>query len=180
MKRCFLFWLTLLFSTGVWAVTYTVNISSSDNDLGYVTVDISEPGDVDEETYYDTDGTGEVEFEVAKNRTLTLNVYVNDDALYYFAGWSDGKTETTRTLKVTKDLSLTANFEAYPTYTICVEANIDGAGTVDVDGELCESNLLEGDKVWLNAEAEEGYVFLRWEDDGTGYDQTYRQVTVTN
>ncbi|MBR6550562.1 MAG: hypothetical protein IKT71_05100 [Paludibacteraceae bacterium] len=66
--------------------TYTIAAHAADNAMGYVTGG---------GTYY----AGE---------TVTLKAVAN--STYYFVNWSDGVTDATRTITVTGDLTLTANF----------------------------------------------------------------------
>ena len=89
------------------------------------------------------------------------------DAGYHFAGWSDGDKNAERTIKVTKELNLTANFEI-DTYTLSVKATngtIEGNGTFTV-----------GTEVTLTAKPADGYHFVKWSDGNTSNPRT---VTIT-
>ena len=173
MRKTLLMLLAIMLSISGWSVNYTVSISTSDSEAGYVAVDISGDGDVNDETYHDTDENGNyTEFEVAKNRQITLTPVLNDDVLYYFAGWSDGKTDYPRTIKVTKDWDLTAVFEAYPTYVITAVADpleavnyvyTDANNYIDGGSDWVE--VMEGETVTLSFdEITAGYQFVGWYD----------------
>ena len=88
---------------------------------------------------------------------------------YHFTQWSDGVTESTRKVKVTSDLSFTAEF-AINTYTVSVDSvangKISGAGTYEY-----------GAVATLKATANEGYHFVMWSDSLTS---ATRKVTVTS
>ena len=89
------------------------------------------------------------------------------DAGYHFAGWSDGDKNAERTIKVTKELNLTANFEI-DTYTLSVKATngtIEGNGTFTV-----------GTEVTLTAKPADGYHFVKCSDGNTS---NPRIVTIT-
>ena len=88
---------------------------------------------------------------------------------YHFTQWSDGVTESTRKVKVTSDLSFTAEF-AINTYTVSVDSaangKISGAGTYEY-----------GAVATLKATANEGYHFVMWSDSLTS---ATRKVTVAS
>ncbi len=97
-----------------------------------------------------------------------------DPTGYHFVGWTqDGvpysSNNTCLVSNVTQDVTLTANFEAFPMYTIELTADPVNAGaltkTPDQDG------YLEGTKVTLNAVAAEGFSFRGWVDNATTMSQ---------
>ena len=75
---------------------------------------------------------------------------------YKFTGWSDDSTENPYTVTVTENISLVANFEEIPTYTVNVSVN--GNGSV----EKSAGSVLEGNTVTLTATPAEGYKFTGW------------------
>ena len=76
---------------------------------------------------------------------------------YHFVEWSDGNTDNPRTITVTEDLSLTAEF-AINTYEVVVTWNTD-YGTV-----TGASTYNHGETVTLSATANKGYEFVQWSD----------------
>ena len=73
--------------------------------------------------------------------------------------WSDGNTENPRTIVVTEDLNLIAEF-AINQYEVTVTA--DGNGTVTGSGTYDY-----GTEVMIEALANEGYHFVKWSDGNT-------------
>jgi hypothetical protein len=96
---------------------------------------------------------------------------------YIFVGWSNGVTETPYTFAVLEDVELTAIFLApgEETYTITVNSNATTMGTATVNGGAT-ATVMSGETVTLTATANEGYHFVRWDDNST---ETVRTITVT-
>ncbi len=129
--------------------TYAVTISAGEN--GTVAAKL--------------DGKDFVNGNVEHGEEITLKATAN--ANYHFAGWSDGNNDAERTISVTKDLNLTANF-AKDTYTLSIKATngtIKGNGTFEI-----------GESVTITAEPAFGYKFVRWSDGNTDNPRT---VTIT-
>jgi len=129
--------------------TYAVAISAGEN--GTVTAKLDNKDFVN--------GTVEHGDEITLKATANAN--------YHFAGWSDGNNDAERTISVTKDLNLTANF-AKDTYTLSIKATngtIKGNGTFEI-----------GESVTITAEPAFGYKFVRWSDGNTDNPRT---VTIT-
>ena len=84
---------------------------------------------------------------------------------YHFIQWSDGNTENPRTITVTEDITLTAEF-AINQYEVVVESDtngtVTGAGTYDY-----------GTEVTIEAIANEGYHFVQWSDGNTENPRTF-------
>ena len=96
---------------------------------------------------------------------------------YRFARWSDGSTNAERTITITSDTTLTAYFLAYDSnevvyYTLTVASDDELMGTVTGSSEV-----EEGDSATIRAIANEGYHFLRWNDNDTNAERT---VVVTS
>ena len=87
---------------------------------------------------------------------------------YHFVKWSDGVTEATRTIIVTSDLTLTAEF-AINVYSVAVSAE---NGIVTAAGEY-----EHGTEVILTATPNEGYHFVKWSD---GVTEATRTITITD
>ena len=83
------------------------------------------------------------------------------DEGYEFIGWSDGSTDATRTITITEEITLTANFEEIiVTYTLTVNAGT--GGTVSSSSGTYES----GTQVTISATANPGYEFYNWTVNG--------------
>ena len=102
--------------------------------------------------------------------TATLTATPKDG--YEFVRWSDGNTANPRTLTVTKDLSLNAEFAKIniPTYTVTLTCNPEH-GTVSGDGVY-----QAGETATLIATPKDGYEFVRWSDGNIANPRT---LTVT-
>ena len=94
----------------------------------------------------------------------TANIAATPAEGYHFVKWSDGNTEATRTIVVTDNVTLAAEF-AINVYTIAVTAV---NGTVSGIGEY-----QHGDTVVLTAIANIGYRFVRWSDGITDATRTF-------
>lgn len=82
-----------------------------------------------------------------------------------FLHWDDIPVNAvTRRVRVTEDHIYTAVFAMI--YTITATSNNAAMGTAYVDGES-SMTVMEGDYVSLLAEANEGYAFIRWNDNDT-------------
>ncbi len=87
---------------------------------------------------------------------------------YQFVQWSDGSTENPRSLTVTSDINIFAEFEIM---TFEVTANAEN-GTIDGAGYYTY-----GSEVTLTATPNEGYQFVQWSDGST---ENPRSLTVTS
>ena len=104
-----------------------------------------------------------------KGSTVTLKAIAQ--ANNRFVNWKEGETilttETTHSLTVTEDVTLTANFEAIPQYAITVETSNADQGSVTGGG-----TYYEGEEVTIKATAVGGFVFEKWSDDNTDNPRT--------
>ena len=86
---------------------------------------------------------------------------------YHFVKWSDGNKENPRTITVTEDINLTAEF-AINQHQVTLKSNgngsVTGSGTYDY-----------GTKITIKAIANENYHFVRWSDGNT---ENPRTITV--
>jgi uncharacterized repeat protein (TIGR02543 family) len=98
---------------------------------------------------------------------LTLTATPNSG--YTFSSWSDGSTEQSRTITVSQDLTLTANFDATPSYNITLNGN--SGGSVSGGG-----SYQQGTQVNLTATPSTGYLFSSWSDGST---EQSRTITVS-
>ena len=93
---------------------------------------------------------------------------------YEFIGWSDGVTAAERTdTNVTEDITVTAQFEEIPEYTLTYSATDGGY----IDGENVQT-VEEGESgSTVTAVANEGYEFIGWSDGVTTAERTDTNVT---
>ena len=95
----------------------------------------------------------------------TITATPNDG--YHFVQWSDGDKNASRTITVTKNTTLTAEF-AINTYTVTLKAEngtVTGAGTYN-----------HGTQVTIKATPNDGYHFVKWSDEDKN---ASRIITVT-
>lgn len=138
--------------------SYTVTATSADLAMGTATVN------------------GGSTATVEAGETVTLVATANEG--YHFTRWNDNSTDATRTVTVTGDILYIAYFEsdAVEIYTVSVSSDDPSMGTATVNGSSTATVEL-GEIVTLVATANEGYQFVRWNDDNT--DAT-RTVIVTS
>ena len=82
-----------------------------------------------------------------------------------FLNWTVGeetRTENPLTLIINSDLTVTANFEALPAYTITATANDGAMGTITGAG-----TYYKGEEVTLKAVANTGHAFVDWSNGAT-------------
>lgn len=77
---------------------------------------------------------------------------------YRFVDWSDGVLENARTLTVNSDITLAANFEIIPLYSLTIITSEGGTTSIE-SGEYLEGSILE-----ITASADENYEFISWTD----------------
>ena len=110
---------------------------------------------------------------VSGNGTYRENTIVELKATpyptYRFVGWSDGITDSVRTINLTKDTSFTAIFVAG--YSITVLPNDITLGSVTGSGDYVQGTITS-----ISAVAFQNCRFVRWSDGNT---QNPRSITVT-
>lgn len=89
---------------------------------------------------------------------------------YHFTAWSDGVTDNPRVITLTKDTSIIALFERN-SYVITVLSNNETMGST-IGGDT----TLYLDSVIISANANQGYHFVKWNDNNTDNPRTV-QVT---
>jgi uncharacterized repeat protein (TIGR02543 family) len=90
------------------------------------------------------------------NEGTEVTLIASPEEGYRFIGWSNDSTEESITITLTEDITIEAQFEQIPIYTLTV-SNSEG-GSVDSEGGQYE----EGTEVTLIATPEEGYKFMGW------------------
>ena len=123
------------------ASQYTVEVTSNFPAMGTVT---------GSGTYYE--GT-----------SVTLTATAEEG--YHFVQWDDENTDNPRTVTVNDDTIMEAQFAAdivIPTHTLSLAVNYAVMGSASGEGTFEEDSSVE-----ISATAEEGYVFVRWQDGNT-------------
>ncbi len=123
---------------------YTLTITSNDNSIGTV--------------------SGGGTYEYLDEATLTATTTA---AHHHFVQWSDGETDTLRTITVTEDLSLTAIF-AIDTHQVSAVTNNELYGNVSGGGYFPY-----GSTVTLTPNPENGYYFVWWNNSDTTNPNTF-------
>ncbi len=123
---------------------YSINLTINDSNMGTVQVD--------------------------KNNVCGNQISATANYGYHFVQWSDGSTDNPRSLELTRDTVLTAEF-APNNYTLSVQSDNSERGTTS--GDVTTTYL---DYVTISATANYGYHFSHWND--YNYDNP-RQVQVT-
>ena len=99
----------------------------------------------------------------------TVSVTATPQGEYVFTSWSDGNTDATRTITISSNSTLTANFEKkkYP-----LTVNIEGEGEVleEIVNAGRTTDYNSGTTVKLTAVRAEGWEFAGW----TGGNRVYR------
>lgn len=106
--------------------------------------------------------------------TVTATAYTG----YTFHHWSNGVTANPYTFAVMEDVELTAIFLApgEETYTVTVGVNDPAMGNASANGNA-SAIVMGGETVTLTATANEGYRFVRWNDNNN---EATRTITVTS
>ena len=88
----------------------------------------------------------------------SVSITATPNSGYYFTGWTGSTTsnELTLDITITEDISLVANFQLIPVYSLTVTTT-DG-GTVDIN----EGSYEEGSEITITASASENYKFVNW------------------
>ena len=111
------------------------------------------------------------------NTSATITLTVNDG--YTFTGWSDGQeeTNTTRTITVTEDKELVANFEvADPDYTITWN-NEDGSLIYSQGQKANTATVFTGAIPTKSATADKTFTFYGWTTEQGGTDSIKNGLT---
>ena len=139
------------------------------------------------------DGSGSVLINEKSQTSITVNqgtdviLEARANKGYIFSHWENGKgtqvgTTAKLTYKVEKDETLIAVFDknAPAKATLRVVVSADGSGTVSINGEAQTSITVDrGTDVILEARANEGYVFSRWENSKGTRVETTAKLTYT-
>ena len=129
--------ITALFRASTVVDGYTVTVNVNDAAMGHV--------------------EGAPTAAVAENTVVTLTAVANTG--YRFVNWSNGLTNETISITVVSDTTLTANFEAIPTYTVITNVAPENSGSVN---GAPAAAVLEGTVLTLTAVPAAGYHFVNW------------------
>ena len=131
-------------------VPYNVSVVSSDTTLG-------------EAVIYSV-------FEFNNTYALSISAQLKRGA--QFNGWSDDNYNADRTVVVTSDTSLTAIFEALPSYTVTLQSADTAMGKIN---GAASGTFYKGEWIEFGAVAKKGFRFSKWTD---GSRDSYRYFTV--
>ncbi len=163
MKKSLIFLFVILIavfylSCTIKPVTLTVNIDPIDS--GNVIVEVGSET-LDSADYY--------EIESGKEVTLTAD----PDNGYEFVEWEDGSIESTRTITIESDTTVTANFQETMSNEFDLIVTFSNA-TITANGNELTSDIpltfTEGTDVKLIVTPDTGYQFTEWTGDLTGTD----------
>lgn len=100
----------------------------------------------------------------------TVTVTATAEEGYHFVQWDDGNTDNPRSVVMNDDVIMEAQFAAdivIPKHNLTLESNYTVMGSVSGDGEYEEDSNVE-----ISATANDGYVFVRWQDGNTDNPRT--------
>ncbi|MBP3762576.1 MAG: fibronectin type III domain-containing protein [Bacteroidales bacterium] len=107
------------------------------------------------------------------NESVTLTARTSDTARYRFVAWSDGVSDSVRTLTLTENVHLVALFTEVNQYVVAAVSADSDLGTVSCSA----TTVYPGTEVTLEATPSQHGRFLRWSDGST---DALRTVTVTS
>ena len=126
-------------------------------------------------------GSAQITAANCESSSVTIEAYASEN--YQFKQWSDGNTDNPRTLTLTRDIALTAEFEEIPYYSVTISGNyIDGYVSIwDYWHFYTESSAVQfevqgGTEVYFREESNCG-LFLGWSD---GVTERERTVVITS
>lgn len=108
---------------------------------------------------------GSAEITAADCESNSVTIEANPTDCNRFKQWSDGNTDNPRTLTLTRDITLTAEFEVSKYYSVSITAGEGGYlenGNIELEFNECNS-----DWIYTCAYANDGYYFVGWSDGNT-------------
>ena len=153
---------------------YTVTLNQTEHGTVTASPTIPQDGKVDENT--------EITFTAKADSGYRVNTWTVSPSSAIQSG--GGKGETTATLKITADTTVSVSFEAIPPTKHAITFGVEGAnGTLKakVDGKEITSGdeVEQGKTVTFTAEADIGYVVKKWTLDGNAVNGTEKTYTLT-
>ena len=125
-------------------------------------------------------GSAEITATDCESSSVTVEAYASEN--YQFKQWSDGNTDNPRTLTLTRDIALTAEFEEIPYYSVTISGNyIDGYVSIwdwhfNTESSAVQFEVQGGTEVYFREESNCG-LFLGWSD---GVTERERTVVITS
>ena len=125
-------------------------------------------------------GSAQITAANCESSSVTVEAYASEN--YQFKQWSDGNTDNPRTITLTRDITLTAEFEEIPYYSVTISGNyIDGYVSIWDWHFYTESSAVQfevqgGTEVYFREESNCG-LFLGWSD---GVTERERTVVITS
>ncbi len=158
-------------SPGTYQIVLEVtNAAGSDTYTRSVTIDAPEPEKVTLTVSAGTGGsvTGGGTYAIGTSVTIKATA----DSGFKFSHWSDGSTQSSRSVTVNNNMSLAATFEKVeiPVTKYTVSLSAGAGGSVNGSG-----SYVAGSSAVISATAENGFKFKSWSDGST---QNPRTITV--
>ena len=125
-------------------------------------------------------GSAQITATDCESSSVTVEAYAFEN--YQFKQWSDGNTDNPRTLTLTKDITLTAEFEEIPHYSVTISGNyIDGYVSIwdwhfYTEFSAVQFEVQGGTEVNFREESNCG-LFLGWSD---GVTERERTIVITS
>ena len=125
-------------------------------------------------------GSAQITAANCESSSVTVEAYASEN--YQFKQWSDGNTDNPRTITLTRDITLTAEFEEIPYYSVTISGNyIDGYVSIWDWHFYTESSAVQfevqgGTEVYFREESNCGS-FLGWSD---GVTERARTIVITS
>ena len=125
-------------------------------------------------------GSAQITATDCESSSVTVEAYVSEN--YQFKQWSDGNTDNPRTLTLTRDITLTAEFEEIPYYSVTISGNyIDGYVSIwdwhfYTEFSAVQFEVQGGTEVYFREESNCG-LFLGWSD---GVTERERTIVITS
>ena len=115
----------------------------------------------------DSDWSTLIQRRFEENESVTISAQSVDNSV--FLGWSDGVVKQQRTIKITSDTAIVAQFQSTEEHTLTLKAETGGkikaTGMADFGTSFKQSFDLSA-PVDIEAKADEGYIFYEWKEDG--------------
>ena len=126
----------------------------------------------------DSDWSTLIQRRFEENESVTISAQSVDNSV--FLGWSDGVVKQQRTIRITADTTIVAQFQSTEEHTLTLKAETGGkikaTGMADFGTSFKQSFDLSA-PVDIEAKADEGYIFYEWKEDGNK--QASRSLYIT-
>ena len=125
-------------------------------------------------------GSAQITAANCESSSVTVEAYAFEN--YQFKQWSDGNTDNPRTITLTRDITLTAEFEEIPYYSVTISGNyIDGYVSIwdwyfYTESSAVQFEVQGGTEVYFHEKSNCG-LFLGWSD---GVTERERTIVITS